>query len=578
MIFIKIVKDLKLADDVFAVIYFLENVMLDKTFLEDSEIKNFEKADSEFQKAGEFHQKYLIKQQNCYLEEAITHYLKTMTYNPQKAEAYYRLATLMWEKGDITLDMAIEQCNKAVKLAPKNINSHIYSGYFKKIAEDFAGAEAEFKTAIKLNPFKSARARFLLALSILRRVNLNKYTKIDVLNLVKHFSLGSLMLIFDLNSLRMFYTNFKEDLSILAYKTVGSVLESLNIFNSALKIYEKATKKTGHIEVFYNKIGDLFVKNQDFDTAIECYKKSYQANPNNRSLLLKLAGTMFMYQPENIDTVIDYYNKLLEFNLDMAKLYYELGHLYLKKEDKINSISAFKLALREEEENPYYNNSLGFAYLRAELYEDAIMHYQKAIALNPDAEWTSLVCHTLGSIYMEILADIDVAISTYQTGLILNPKNYDLHLALGDVYMACGDLDNAIRTYCEAIKVDENKYSAYSKVALALWEKGLVEESVISYHKAIELNPDFDIAQNNLGVVYLDGFKDAQKSVEYFKRAIEINPSYTLAYFNLARAYEELHEENDAADYYQMALDLNKLTEEMKEEDILEKLYGLFNL
>ena len=35
-------------------------------------------------------------------------------------------------------------------------------------------------------------------------------------------------------------------------------------------------------------------------------------------------------------------------------------------------------------------------------FEDAIQHYQKAIDLNPDKEWTSIVCQALGSIYAEV--------------------------------------------------------------------------------------------------------------------------------------------------------------------------------
>jgi len=64
----------------------------------------------------------------------------------------------------------------------------------------------------------------------------------------------------------------------------------------------------------------------------------------------------------------------------------------------------------------------------------------------------------------------------------------------------------------------------------------------------------------------------------YFKKAVEINPNYTLAYFNAGRALQAVGENNEAADYYQMALDLNRLTEELEEEDIKDRLYGLFNI
>ena len=153
-----------------------------------------------------------------------------------------------------------------------------------------------------------------------------------------------------------------------------------------------------------------------------------------------------------------------------------------KKEDKINSISAFKLALEKDPENPFYNNSLAYAYSKAELYDDAIEHYQKAIAINPDNEWTSIVCEALGSIYAEAKGNIDAAVSTYQAGIILDPNYYNLLISLGDVHMAAYDLDNAIRAYCDAITLNTDDYRAYSKAGISLCEKDYQEEALVAFH------------------------------------------------------------------------------------------------
>ena len=85
-----------------------------------------------------------------------------------------------------------------------------------------------------------------------------------------------------------------------------------------------------------------------------------------------------------------------------------------------------------------------------------------------------------------------------------------------------------------------------------------------------------EISQNNLGVVYLDGYGDPKQSIDYFKKAIDINPNYTLAYFNLARAYQAIGNKSMAAEYYQMAMDLNRITEELSEKDIRKRIFELF--
>ena len=252
--------------------------------------------------------------------------------------------------------------------------------------------------------------------------------------------------------------------------------------------------------------------------------------------------------------------------------------MYLKKEDKINSVSAFKLALERDSENPFYNNSLAYAYSKAELYDDAIECYQKAISINPDNEWTSIVCQALGSIYAEIKGNVEAAVSTYQAGIILDPKNYELYLSLGDIHMAEYDLDKAIKAYCDAILLNPDDYRAYSKAGVALWEKDYIEEALVAYHKAVELNPSNEFAQNNLGILYLDGLGNAEEALEYFEEAISLNSSYTLAYFNAGRASQEMGFTNDAANYYQMAIDLNRLTDELDEDDIQKRLHKLFDV
>ena len=71
---------------------------------------------------------------------------------------------------------------------------------------------------------------------------------------------------------------------------------------------------------------------------------------------------------------------------------------------------------------------------------------------------------------------------------------------------------------------------------------------------------------------------DAEEALEYFENAIELNPSYTLAYFNAGRASQALDFRNDAAHYYQMAIDLNKITQDLDEEDIQQRLRQLFEV
>ena len=523
------------------------------------------------------HENYLIKQQDADLEKAIEYYIDAIKINPAICESYYRLASLLLLKGQISVEGALEQCRTALTLEPGNVNAHIYTGYFQCLNGNFDEAEKEFKLAVSNSGKNSARPRLFLSKLLFSRIKNHNSSVKDVMQFLYYFLSGSMMIMWDCPSIKMFCKFLANDFSVFSYKTLGETFEKMKLFPSALEAYSKGLEKTSQGNLFYQKMGNLSLECNDIEASIECYKKAHEINPSDREVLIKLATICQTYFPDKIDETIDYYTTLLEFGIDMDKIYYELGHLYLNKSDKINAVSAFKLAQELNPENPYYNNSLAYAYIKAELYDDAIEYYRQAIKLNPDAEWTSIVCHALGAIYAEVKNNYEAAEATFNAGMVLDPNNVDIQLSLGDLYMTEGDLDKAIKTYCDAIAAAPENYLAYAKTGLALWEKDYLEESIVAFHKSIELNPDFEIAQNNLGVVYLDGLGAPKESVEYFKNAININPNYTLAYFNLGRAYQAIGDKTLAAEYYQMTIDLNKITEELSEQEIRDRLYDLFN-
>lgn len=530
------------------------------------------------EKARVYHEKYLLRCNSADLESAVNYYIQAIKQNPKIPETYYRLASLLFENGQISLDSAIEQCKMAINIDPKNPNAHLYTGYFLKLANDFEEAEKEFKDAIKINPINSARPRLILASMLYEKINHTKPSMIDFIRMVYYACSGCLTVLWDLPSLRMLYKNVTDDALVVIYKTYGGFLEKIKNSTLAVATYDAAAETTGRDEYFYNKIGDICIKEHAPEIALDAYKKVLQANPYDREALVKTATLLQTHFPENYDEAIDCYTKLLEIEPDNDKIYYELGHLYLQKNDSLPAVNAFSMALEKDENNPFYHNSIAFALVQLEQYDDAVEHYQTAININPDPYWTSIVCQALGSVYLEIKQNHEAAIVLYQTAAVLNPDSEESHLSIGDAYFSVEDYDNAIKAYCDAIKINPDNAKSYCKCGMALWEKDYTEEALVAYNKAIALNPDYSIAYNNLGVIYLDDIGNVNESIELFEKAIEGNKAYTLAYFNLGRAYSIIGENTKAAKYFQRAMDLNILTNELDEDDIQYRLHKLFEV
>ena len=81
-----------------------------------------------------------------------------------------------------------------------------------------------------------------------------------------------------------------------------------------------------------------------------------------------------------------------------------------------------------------------------------------------------------------------------------------------------------------------------------------------------------------MGVIYLDGIGNTKEALRLFKVAFEINENYVLAYFNAGRAEQAIGNKTQAARYYQHALELNKISLDLTEEEIMEKIHSLFEV
>ena len=550
----------------------------DNTF-EISEEFDFDSMAQDYMEfARKYHEQYLIKGKKSDLDNAVDNYIDAIKFNPNIAEAYYRLATLLWDKGEINLSSAIEQCKSAISISPANPNARIYAAYFLEMAKKYDEAEKEFKEAIKLNPLKAARSRLSLASLYIDKMHDSNLNVKDFSQSLYYMLSGSLSIALDYPSIKMLYKSLFKNVSLMFYDIAGNLLEKTKNYSMAVKAYDIAANSTGRNEIYYRKIGDIKVKKEEIETARASYIKALEASPYNRELLLKVATITQIYFEEDLDTAIDCYTKLLELEDNNANIYYELGHLYLKKEDVINSINAFKLALEKDEENPFYHNALAYALIRAEQYEEACEHYKFAIDKNPDNEWTAIVCQALASLYYSVFDDIDSALELLKTAIILDENNDEVFVELGDIYMETEDIDSAIKSYCEAIRLNPKNAVSYNKCAMALWQKNYIEEAIIAYHKAIGISPDYYPAYNNLGVIYLDGIKNLKEAKKLFETAVSLKPDYVMAYFNLGRVFQETGKNIEAAKYYQKALELNEIEAELDSEDIRNRLFALFEV
>ena len=98
-----------------------------------------------------------------------------------------------------------------------------------------------------------------------------------------------------------------------------------------------------------------------------------------------------------------------------------------------------------------------------------------------------------------------------------------------------GRVDEAIAHYRKALEINPDFAEAHNNLGLALADRGRFDEAIAYYQKALEIKPDYAEAHNNLGTV-LAGTRLDEAITEY-RKALETKPDFAEAHYNLGLSW-----------------------------------------
>ncbi len=469
-----------------------------------------------------------------YIDEAITEYQLAMESLIDSHEIYYKLGVAFYHKGE--LDKAINYFTMALEK-----KKNYYDAYYM-LAETFV-KKAHFTDAIDAaegavicSKLRSSSAHFLLCK--LYEASSFKNTKIK-LKAFNEKMLSILLAPFDRNAIENIIKNVSY-MRFLPLFLKGFYAIQVKDFAKAIELYKNAIETAPGFAPLYCVLGDIYLSTGYYEDAITEYKMAIWLDSFNIAAYRHLCRA---YEEQgDYNQAIEIYNKLIAMAPNIPDLYSNLANIY---------------------------------YIKGE-FDLAISNYQTAITLNPNRTWTSVIAQTMGFVYQENKSDPDAAISAYQTAYVLTPEDVDIYVNLGSAFYDKEDYANALAVYRQALELQPYNAKIHCNLGFLYWGKGDTDEAIKSYELAIKYNEKYDIAYNNLGVIYLDDLGRVNKSIELFRKAVDANPNYALAHFNLARAISIIGDKVEAAKLYQMAQDINKITQEIDPRDIADKISELF--
>jgi len=486
---------------------------------------------------------------------------------------------------DSVLKLAIEQYEQIVRLQPDSMDDHLLLGRLYRYNNDLRKAEAEFKTAVKLQP-ESEEA--VTTLAYLYNELGDTTRAAEVLSAVP-----------------------KTARSAKLYSALGYTYEQQKEYKKAIDAYRHAIElDRDNLDAIRGLAENLFNDGQT-DGALEQYKVIADANPEDAQTYVRIAE---IYRKQGkFDLALDNLKKAESMVQDSVEVPYNIAAIYQAqgRYDEAVPIMRELLKKTEKTDGNYSGNAksnravflerLGTIYRDQGNNQAAIEIFRQMIALGGD--------DNIERGYQQIIdtwreaKEWQKATDVAKEAVQKLPSSRDLKMVLaaqqadmgepdqalkevramlkGDaedrtVYIALAQMNTRLRRFGDAeqaldkaeqlsTKDDDKEYVWFLRGSTYEREKKYAEAEE-QFHKVLTSDPQHASALNYLGYMLADQNTKLEEALGYIKRAVDLDPAngayldslgwvyfhlgkYDLAEENLLKASEKINTDPTVHDH-----------------------------
>lgn len=286
-------------------------------------------------------------------------------------------------------------------------------------------------------------------------------------------------------------------------------MEALMETYKNLKNYEKAMEYANLIKLHPlgnnvqsgENIAMILLEEGKFEESIELLKALITEDVNNVTLKKELA--LAHEKNKDFNHACDIYKKILEEASanDVNQIHLELSNIYsnwamynFSQGDNEECFKHFTTAIKYFDQNPDVYYRLGKVNYLIKNFNEAIAQFKKAIELNPQ---NSEYYYEISECYKEIDSIYEQKKYLIES-LKYNFENALVHYNLSVLYDMQNDRTNAMLHVKKALELNENYIDAKHKLALMLEHSGDKEGAAKVYEEILALEPENEVAINNL--------------------------------------------------------------------------------
>lgn len=252
------------------------------------------------------------------------------------------------------------------------------------------------------------------------------------------------------------------------------------------------------------------------------------------------------------DDAIAQYQAGLERDPEYQDLWFLLGTALEERGDLELAEQTYRDALKLNPYDARALNALGMLCSGQERYEEALEHFDAALAVAPD--YGDVIDHI--SQVMKALGRVDEGISRFRSMLAEDGEQKYVHFFLGRDLLEIGNRDEALRHFSEALRIDPALDGASYLWAQELSRQGRFEEAIEQHRSALTLNSELKYTQAALGRE-LSRLGHTDEAIHHFSEAVRIDPAFQDARYLLGKELARASRVEEAQAEYEKAIELN---------------------
>jgi tetratricopeptide (TPR) repeat protein/serine/threonine protein kinase len=313
----------------------------------------------------------------------------------------------------------------------------------------------------------------------------------------------------------------------LVYTLRGCAYWKLHRYDDALADSSRAIALDPANAEAFTQRGNIYRDLGKQDLALADLEHAVRAEPGHAVAHVNL-GTL-LWRKGRLEQAVAAYEHAINLNPDLFEAHANLAALFRERGLLERAIPEAQKAVSLRPNDPRLHLVLANAFTANGQTALALAAYETALRLDPKSAITHV---SLGVIWCDVRHDYDRAIAQFRAALQLDSNSFDACYNLGKAYRGKGLLNDAIAAYRRAIAIEPDS-NAHNSLGVLLRETGRPDEAAAEYEKSLKLKPDDPNPHVNLGSYYCDIRHDYDRASAEFREAIRLRPTMAVAHSNL---------------------------------------------